>query len=54
MPSVVRLDLASALRQTIQCFWSDFAPIVLLGFLLLTLPSLLLQFSATPSAAGPW
>lgn len=49
-PSAVRLDLAAALRQTVHCFWEDFAPIVLLGFLLLTLPSLLLQASATPSA----
>jgi hypothetical protein len=49
-PSAARLDLGAALRQTVQCFWDDFAPIVLLGFLLLTLPSLLLELSATPSA----
>lgn len=49
-PSIARLDLAAALRQTVRCFWDDFAPIVLLGFLLLTLPSLLLHLSATPPA----
>lgn len=49
-PSVARLDLGVALRQTLQCFWDDFAPIVLLGFLLLTLPSLLFHLSETPSA----
>ena len=49
-PSVVRLDLGAALRQTLKSFWDDFAPIVVLGFLLLTLPSLLLQMSATPAA----
>jgi hypothetical protein len=45
-----RLDLGAALRQTVQCFWDDFAPIILLGFLLLTLPSLLLHATATPAA----
>lgn len=49
-PSIARLDLAAALRQTVKCFWDDFAPIVLLGFMLLTLPSLLLHMSATPAA----
>lgn len=49
-PSAVRLDLAAALRQTLKSFWDDFAPIVVLGFLLLTLPSLLLHMSATPAA----
>ena len=39
------LDLGAALRQTLQSFWDDFAPIVLLGFLFLTLPSLLLHAS---------
>lgn len=50
-PSVVpHLDLGAALRLTVKCFWDDFAPIVLLGFLLLTLPSLLLHATATPAA----
>lgn len=59
MPSVtspaVRLDLVAALRQTLRSFWDDFAPIVVLGFLLLTLPSVLLHSTveATPAEAHP-
>src|SRR3712207_6197548 len=49
------LDLGAALRQTLQSFWDDFAPIVLLGFLFLTLPSLLLHASdgTVPPDAQP-
>jgi len=45
---VARLDLGAALRQTLRSFWDDFAPIVVLGFLLLTLPSVLLHASSEP------
>ncbi|MGI4878754.1 MAG: hypothetical protein ACRYG4_14845 [Janthinobacterium lividum] len=33
------LDVALALRQVVLTFWSDFAPIVLLGFVMVTLPA---------------
>lgn len=57
-PTVTGLDLIAALRQTLQSFWDDFAPIILLGFLFLTLPSLLLHATdgtvpADGQAAGP-
>lgn len=41
--SAAPLDLGAALRQTLRSFWDDFAPIIVLGFLLLTLPSLFLH-----------
>ena len=48
-----RLDLIGALRQTLRAFWDDFAPIIVLGFLLLTLPSVLLHSTveAVPAEA---
>lgn len=52
-PATARLDLTAALQQTLRSFWNDFAPIVVLGFLLLTLPSVLLKATveAVPTEA---
>ncbi len=40
-PQARRLDLVLALRQSVDAFWQDFAPIILSGFALIVLPGLL-------------
>lgn len=42
------IDVAAALRDAVRLFWVDFAPIVCLGFALLTLPGVV-----THAAYGP-
>jgi hypothetical protein len=46
------LDVALALRRIVRGFWLDFAPIVLLGFGMLTLPRIASALVAPTSAAA--
>lgn len=46
-PGAVPLDLPLALRQIALGFWHDFAPIVLLGFVMVTLPEVALALAGT-------
>lgn len=47
-------DVAAALRRMVSVYWAQFAPIVILGFLFLTLPSLFVHaiFGVAPDDAS--
>lgn len=47
-----KLDILQALRQSALAFWRDFAPIIMLGFMFLTLPSLLVHLMASTATEG--
>ena len=44
-----QLDVALALRQMVETFWHDFAPIVLLGFVMVTVPSIVQRLIGSQS-----
>lgn len=46
-----RLDVALALRQMVLAFWHDFAPIVPLGFVMVTLPAVALHLIGSHSGS---
>ena len=46
-----RLDVALALRRIVLIFWHDFAPIVLLGFAMVTIPQVTLALAGSHSGS---
>lgn len=52
MKTPPRLDVVQTLRLAMRVWWGEFAPITLLGLLLLTLPSILIQLLLGPGTRG--
>jgi hypothetical protein len=51
-PPAPRLNVADTLRTVIRVWWHEFAPVTLLGFLLVLLPDALLALAFGPAAGG--
>ena len=47
------LDVAAALRLALQIFWRDFAPIIMLGLVFLTLPAVFFRMVTDVNAGAP-